>query len=244
MTHQKQKVAAKRDPSVQEAAAIEKATHAFPKRPQRPSIEWSKGSVSIAHSDTMGAHAQRMNDAYGTSSLHVDAAFSGMLDHVTLHRGQKTGYSDIGFNAGLAIMSAIEPRNELEAALALQMTGTHFLAIEMLGRARGTDRTDHIEVYGNMAVKLQRTFAAQIESLSKLRGGGKQTVEVKHTYVDARNSQNVIADNVTTGGGQNGNENQPHAKAIPDNAGSPFASMWSPDAVRVPLSGAGDQEQA
>jgi hypothetical protein len=60
---------------------------------------------------------------------------------------------------------------EAEGALAVQMAQVHALTADLLGRARQTDRTDHVALYGNLAVKLARTFAMQAEALHRIRGG-------------------------------------------------------------------------
>lgn len=206
-----------------------------------PAVKRYGSKVRSEHNEPGRARVQRMNDAFGTQSASVDATFLTMLDSVTSSRGEP-GENDVSLNSGLAIMAAVEPKNELEAALALQMTGSHFLTVEMMTRARHAGDLDHIERYTGMAVKLQRTFAAQVEALAKLRGGGKQTVEVKHTYVDARGSQNVIAETVNTGGGGSGQIHQlPHG---PDVAGLALTSglpLWGKEPAGQPVPGASDE---
>jgi hypothetical protein len=44
------------------------------------------------------------------------------------------GISDIAVNAALAIIEGAEPRNEVEAALAIQMACTHTAAMAVLTR--------------------------------------------------------------------------------------------------------------
>src|SRR5690242_18263867 len=41
------------------------------------------------------------------------------------------------------------------------------------------------ERYGNLAVKLLRTFTAQVEALQRYRGKGQQKVTVEHVHVHA-----------------------------------------------------------
>jgi hypothetical protein len=47
------------------------------------------------------------------------------------------GISDIAVNAALAIIEGAEPRNEVEAALAIQMACTHTAAMAVLARIGG-----------------------------------------------------------------------------------------------------------
>ncbi len=60
---------------------------------------------------------------------------------------------------------------------------THAFAMELLGRAKRVEEIQQFDSAGNMAVKLLRTFTAQIEALAKLRRGGEQTVRVEHVHV-------------------------------------------------------------
>jgi hypothetical protein len=100
------------------------------------------------------------------------------------------------------------PLNEVEGALAVQMGQTHALAADLLDWERQADRTDHIALYGNLAVKLSRTFAMQAEALHRIRGGGRQSIEVRHVHIN-----NAV---IGAGGGIPEIGNQPLAKPIGD----------------------------
>ena len=93
----------------------------------------------------------------------------------------------------------IQPRNEMEGMLAVQMIGCHNLAMAMLRRATKTDRVDWLATYGSLAAKLLRTFTMQTEALARLRGQtGQQTVRVEHVTVEA--GAQAVVGAVTTGG--------------------------------------------
>jgi hypothetical protein len=47
------------------------------------------------------------------------------------------GISEIAVNAVLAVIEAVAPKNEIEAALAIQMACTHAVAMAVLSRGRG-----------------------------------------------------------------------------------------------------------
>lgn len=128
--------------------------------------------------------------------------------------------------AGISFVQSMGPANSTEAALLGQMFAVHNLAMKAALRAEAAELVDHAKLFLGQSNKLARTFAVQVEALAKLRNGGKQTVEVK--YVDARNSQNIIADTVTTGGGGAlGKLTQPVAQALAHQPGSPCPPMWS-----------------
>ena len=87
------------------------------------------------------------------------------------------------FNSALAAVAGVEPRDELEAQLAVQMAAVHGLAMELLRRTAQANQTDQMVARGNLATKLLRTYTAQIEALARWRGKGMQTVEVEHVTV-------------------------------------------------------------
>ena len=196
----------KREPTADERKAIALANE---RRKQRRKpvavalVDDGKGgrSLEAPHADQDGFLYQ-LADVFATRSHAFVGTQLEALEWMTRKRsGEPTQGFSGPINAGLALIDAVRPENELEAGLAIQMAGTHALACELLGRAKVTDRTDHMQLYGNLAVKLSRTFTAQIETLGKMRRGGEQIV--RHIHVDNRGGQAVIAENVTTGGQEN-----------------------------------------
>lgn len=81
--------------------------------------------------------------------------------------------------------------------------------MKMSAHLHNATTRDGLTDYARMMNQTMRTFAAQVEALSKLRTGGKQQVEVRYVYVDAR-SQTVV-----NAGGEAGRVEQiggqPHA---------------------------------
>lgn len=104
-------------------------------------------------------------------------------------------------NAAIAILAAIKPTNELEAALAAQMVAAHHFA--MLSCSRAAKHTALEGAQGNaaMANKASRTFTMQMEALAKMRRGGEQVV--RHVHVND-GGQAVIAGTFNAGKGGGG----------------------------------------
>jgi hypothetical protein len=220
-------------------------------RAARPEAKWTGDKLSysdgpeienalatLVASDVLG---HRGGEAFG---VHL-----GQIDYVTRQRGEARGVSSANLNAGLAIVASAAPENELEAALAVQMAGCHALAVEMLGRARSTSNTEHMALYGGLAVKLTRTFAAQMEALAKIRTKGKQVVEVvhihKHVHVGP-GGRAIVADVFNAGGPGGGaaeSGGQSHVLAGAYTLGAPLPPMRSQDADGEPMRRAGDQRQ-
>jgi len=89
-------------------------------------------------------------------------------------------------NNALALLNGIQPRDEIEGMLVVQMIAVHNLAMETMGRVMITDQTfQGREANVNYATKMLRTFTAQMEALKRYRTGGQQRVIVEHVYVTA-----------------------------------------------------------
>jgi hypothetical protein len=102
----------------------------------------------------------------------------------------------------------IQPQNSLERMLAHQLAATHaagmrFLAkaTMRLGPAPVSPHTDFSETcrLANTAARLLATFQEGLQTLAKLRTGGKQVVVVQHVQV-TDGGQAVVAGEMRTGG--------------------------------------------
>jgi hypothetical protein len=230
-----------KEPGPRNRAAINAAVASNKDRPIRASVgiecnDDNTMELTAPHSDADG-WATMLNEAFGTVSNSFTGTSMASLEWMT--RGRKVGKANdvTGLNAALAFMGAVAPQDELEAALAMQMAGCHSLSVEMLAMARQADRTDHVTLYGNLAVKLQRTFTAQIEALARLRGGANQSVRVEHVHVHP-GGQAIVGNVEAPGGGGRGkrkSQGQPDAKAEND----AIPALRSPDAQGngVPIAG-------
>jgi len=222
------------EPNARSVAAIIRAKARVLARRTRIAVKLdsvSGGTVKISapHIDENGQGYQ-MLDTFGTASNDfASVAFSQMLEAM---RDRDATPTQVGMNAALAIVGGVEPDNEVEALLAVQMTATHWLAMTLLGRSRRAETTMQVQVHGGLAVKLLRTFTLQAETLAKLRRGGGQTVRVEHVHVHPGGQAIVGA--VTTGGGSPlKSEEQPHAKpAALTHANAPFDPLRSTHAER------------
>lgn len=96
----------------------------------------------------------------------------------------------------------MEPQNQAEALLLVQMYVTHDAAIRALSMMGKAEWVPQIQTFGNLATKLLRTSQGQMDTLARMRRGGEQVV--RHIHVDNRGGQAVIAETVNTGGPKNG----------------------------------------
>lgn len=94
-------------------------------------------------------------------------------------------------NYSSSIIGAIEPQNELEALLALQMVAIHNATMTMARRLAHVDTLPQQDSAERALNKLARTYSMQLEALRKYRSGGKQKVVVKHVHVNEGGQANV-----------------------------------------------------
>ncbi|MFA4971622.1 MAG: hypothetical protein WC683_03340 [bacterium] len=122
--------------------------------------------------------------------VEATGTIDGDLSGVFLDQAQRTvPYREMPkvdrCNIALAALHGIKPKDELEGMLAVQMVGTHNLAMTFMARAMLEGQTcDGVDANISRATKLMRTFTAQIEALNRYRGQGQQKVIVEHVHVN------------------------------------------------------------
>jgi len=112
----------------------------------------------------------------------------------------------------------IEKAEPFEELLIDQFSTLHKLGMETLGRIYHTEELypSMLTDYVNLGVKLLNSSQKAIETIQRLRHGGKQTVVVKHQHVQVNDGgQAVVANDIVKQGGgvgvKNKNEKRPHA---------------------------------
>lgn len=137
--------------------------------------------IGSPHGDEAG-FAARLHDCFGTTSPDFQNQAVGRLGAIMRRKGEPRP-TQTALNAALAAVDGARPKDEIEAMLAMQMIATHETALDMLTRAKQADYMPTLQECGSLAVKLLRTYAAQVEALGRLRRGGEQRVIVQHVTV-------------------------------------------------------------
>jgi hypothetical protein len=236
-----------RNPTDRERIAIAAAAAKARELPARLSLqqgcEGETLKIGPSHNDHAG-WIDHLQVTFGSASGNfVDQSIMRIANAINTNGDAHPSVA--AMNGALALLAAIAPRDELEAAIGEQILASHYASIDFLRRARvnAGEYRDTAVAYGNLATKLSRTMAVQVEALAKLRNGGKQTVEV--VYVDARGGRNnIIAGPLRTheGGGRDGKLPQSHGRAtLPGVAASPMPQVWCEEQARDTVSGAGDE---
>jgi hypothetical protein len=105
---------------------------------------------------------------------------------------------DVGIDAA----NTIDARNSLEKMLAHQMAACHVKAMNLIAESGNHAHSLEMQTFRlkqiAVAAKLMDVYQKGMDTLSRTRNAGKQTITVKQVHVSG--GQNVIADNVTSGG--------------------------------------------
>jgi len=100
----------------------------------------------------------------------------------------------------MAILQGIKPQDEIEGMLAVQMVGVHNMAMEAMRLVMIPNQySEARDRNANMANKLLKTYALQVEALKKYRTGGQQKMTVEHVHVN-KGGQAIVG-SVTQGEG-------------------------------------------
>jgi len=131
----------------------------------------------------------RFMEALGTTDM--DLQFYLLNQVIQTFRGcvssEGFGYDrlDEFMNNAMALLNGIQPQDEIEGMLAVQMIAVHNMAMETIKRAMITGQTfEGTEGNVTQATKMLRTFTAQMEALKRYRTGGQQKVIVEHVHVN------------------------------------------------------------
>jgi hypothetical protein len=140
-------------------------------------------------------------EAFGTiSPALVSVEIRRMLNVLS---GSKDGLRlEDKVNAALAVVAGMQPRNETEALLAVQMALTHATATSLLGRVeRSGDAMmlEHLEVYGKITSRLLRAYSAQMEALARSRRPAMQVIRVER--VEVKDGGQAVIGSVTPSSG-------------------------------------------
>ncbi|MBI1170088.1 hypothetical protein GC209_01705 [bacterium] len=130
----------------------------------------------------------------------VDAAFhsgiTGQIARIGSH-GQRLDETNSNFL--LSVVRAVQPRDELETMLAVQMGAIHAATMMLARRLNHVQTLPQQDAAERALNKLARTYAVQMETLKRYRTGGQQRVIVEHVTVNAGGQAIVGA--VDAGGG-------------------------------------------
>jgi hypothetical protein len=170
--------------------------------PVRVKVFSADGKLAKVHPPN-GEHKDwwlRLNKALGTTSS--DFVNASLFQIQSASRSPWGGVSELSMNAALAMIEAAAPKDEVEAALAVQMAVTHTAAMAVLAKLDVAFASEQrVTAFGSAAARLMRAYAAQVEVLRRLRNGGHQFVRVEHVHVN--DGGQAVIGNVRQQAGEN-----------------------------------------
>jgi hypothetical protein len=222
------KLAKRPPPNPVERTEIEKARRRTKARAPRIAMHvedrGKAGSVVYpTHSDDEG-HDYRLADAFGTRSLQFAYSMLKGLGKATEDHSLDYDFSpgspnQLAFNAALAVIDGVRPKDEIEAMLAAHMAVTNIVLLELVARTRGSiaghryegDGIKRLDALGNLTNKFMRTFTMQVEALARKRRTGEQNITVKHVHVHA-GGQAIVGNVNHRGRGYRKNDQQAYER--------------------------------
>jgi hypothetical protein len=139
-----------------------------------------KGQISVDHPNG-GAGFTLLMEAMGTT----DADFTnGILKNIANIASPGQEIDEGACNFVLAVITGLEPRDQVEAMLGAQMAAVHMATMTAARRLDHVETLPQLEVNGKALNKLARTFTAQVEALKRYRSKGEQRVYVERVNVE------------------------------------------------------------
>ncbi|ADH90227.1 conserved hypothetical protein [Ancylobacter novellus DSM 506] len=190
------------------------------------------GEIDTPHSDKVRWCLQYLNAFGTTSSDFANVELNRLISVVS--SGSEPDMRRL--NAALAVVDGIQSENEVEATLAVQTAATHAMTMTMMSWSQNASMLPHMEAAGNLAVKLSRTFTAQVEALTKLRRKGEQKVTRRTCPRPCRRTGRCWQRHpYRQDMGEMENARQAYADDARPLAFAPASPVWSEDPEREPV---------
>jgi hypothetical protein len=153
---------------------------------------------AIDHPDPAVGSVMLMQ-AFGTTD---ESFFGGIVGQLCNAAGKGTEIRETEVNFMTAMVTGVQPRDQIETMLAAQMAAVHNATMTFARRLNHVENIQQQDSAERAFNKLARTFAAQIEALKRYRSTGEQKVTVEHVTVNEGGQ--AIVGNVThaPGGGR------------------------------------------
>ena len=151
-----------------------------PAKLQAPRIRMDGEKMHVVHEDE-AAGCQHLMRALGTDSADFMAGVLSQLANAVSPGKDADGAA---INFALAVISGVEPKDELETMLAMQMVAVHMATMTFTRRLAHVETIAQQDSAERALNRLMRTYVAQMEALKRYRTGGEQKVVVQHVNVN------------------------------------------------------------
>lgn len=190
-------------PTPAEAVAKDRYRERKARRPPARVKVFQRDGVNMTGTDHSDPHTGNINlmNACGTAST---AFTEVLLKQITSVASQGREPDEANINFVLAAVNGVEPRDEIEAMLTVQMAAVHLASMTFARRLAHVQNIPQQDAAERAFNKLTRTFTTQMEALKRYRSTGQQTVRVERVTVEAGGQAVVGAVNVPPPGGGGG----------------------------------------
>ena len=147
---------------------------------QAPRIRMAGEKMHVVHEDE-AAGCQHLMRALGTDSADFMA---GVLSQLANAVSPGKNADGAAINFALAVIAGVEPKDELETMLAMQMAAIHMATMTFTRRLAHVETIAQQDSAERALNRLMRTYVAQMEALKRYRTGGEQKVVVQHVNVN------------------------------------------------------------
>lgn len=137
--------------------------------------------ITYAHVNTDAASLVLMAEL-ATCNPAFLSGLTGQVARIGAHGAKIDG---VASNFLLSVVRAVDPRDELETMLAVQMGAIHQATMMMARRLNQVETIPQQDAAERALNKLARTYAMQMEALKRYRTCGQQKVTVEHVNVNA-----------------------------------------------------------
>ncbi len=151
-------------------------------------------SVGYKDKDPLMGEALTMLEL-GTSDPRF---YRGIIGQVATLGEHDTRISETASDFTLSVVGGVEPRDEIEAMLAVQMGAVHQATMMMARRLNHVQNIEQQNSAERALNKLARTFTSQVETLKRYRSKADQTVRVER--VEVKEGGQAIVGDVHHGG--------------------------------------------
>jgi hypothetical protein len=148
-----------------------------------------KGLLSLDHEDEAVAE-KLLQNALGTVDLGFVKGLMGQLKTLASSNGK---VSELATNFLLSVIRGIEPRDQVESMLSLQMAAIHQTFVKIYPLILETENASQQANLLSALNKLAKTFTTQTDALKNYRTKGEQKVVVQYVNV-AEGAQAIVGD--------------------------------------------------
>jgi hypothetical protein len=178
-------------PTPEEQAIIEKARRAQNTSPVPRIKIGKKGAITTDHpEEALGLRLLEI--AIGSLDRSFTAGLLSQLAQAVRRQGK---VDELDLNFMISFIKSIEPRDQMESALAAQMTAAHIQMMRFAERMGRFEGTPHQDSAVRCFTQLARTFAVLMEALRRYRTGGEQKIIIQRVSVSEGGQ--AIVGNVT-----------------------------------------------